>query len=619
MHQRELRRTVFASALVIGLVFVRNGDAQKSQPAGPQLTGQVLNHMGSGLRGAAVRVTFSTTSDAGKTRVETATTDELGDFAVPLPEDFAGTAHVVVSLDGYTTSEQEIKVDGTAAAPFAYAELEGAGAASGIVQRQETHEPIAGAHVVFSDGFKDWEADTDEEGRFAVEKLPPGELRIVVTADGFAEFREEVGADRRSAPLTIELGPEWVAEIHVVDGEKQPVADAVVEALYSDNSQMRDTLTDAAGLARFGGLPPTIEGVSIRVQHPDYAAMTEFDILVDRPTDGPLASTTVTLERGATLVGRVTNAATREPIAMARVTVGEVMSPGAPMAWTDDEGRFEVTGVASGERVVTVHAPELAPAATRVSVASGEKAELSFALQSGRSVRGRVIDEADKPVERATVVLEKWHEFETLGLKAMTDETGDFVIENAPTDAFSIATFAPGYEPTTLDVPADGEDLKVVLKAAKPPPPPLAEGADAPDVAMTTTDGTDVSLAKLRGKFVFLDFWATWCGPCVMEIPNVRALHEATKSRTDFVMIGISLDRDRKALDRCVRDKHIDWPQVFGDGGAERAADAFGVHAIPSTFLIGPDGKIVAVGLGGTSMRGEVIRRLDARTDGAGN
>jgi peroxiredoxin len=233
-------------------------------------------------------------------------------------------------------------------------------------------------------------------------------------------------------------------------------------------------------------------------------------------------------------------------------------------------------------------------------------------------VRGRVTDDGDQPVERATVLIEKWQGVETLGLKTMTDAGGEFVIEHAPSDAFSIVAFARGYEPSALDVPADGGPLKVVLHGRKPPSPPLGVGAQAPDFALTATDGTRIVLAELRGKFVFLDFWATWCGPCVVELPHVRELHEAIKARSDILVVGVSLDSDRKALDRFVTEKKLAWLQVFGEGGAEKAADEFGVSSIPATFLIGPNGKIVAAGLRGPSLKEHVLRLLNETpaTDG---
>lgn len=135
----------------------------------------------------------------------------------------------------------------------------------------------------------------------------------------------------------------------------------------------------------------------------------------------------------------------------------------------------------------------------------------------------------------------------------------------------------------------------------------IKAGEAVPDVTLTATDGTAYKLSDLRGKYVFLDFWASWCMPCVAEIPNVKALREATRDRSDFVLLGVNMDRSQSALDSAVKKHGIDWPQVFGpNSGAKEAGEAFGVAAIPYTCLIGPDGKLIAQHLRGPGLADEV-------------
>ncbi len=133
----------------------------------------------------------------------------------------------------------------------------------------------------------------------------------------------------------------------------------------------------------------------------------------------------------------------------------------------------------------------------------------------------------------------------------------------------------------------------------------------APPLELTTLDGRSLNLADLEGKTVFLDFWATWCGPCIAEIPNVRKIHDAFAGDDDFVLIGISLDTDERALRRFIKDQKIVWPQVFGPkSGAEKASRDYGAFAIPATFLIGPDGKIKATNLHGPGMKDRIGKLL---------
>jgi thiol-disulfide isomerase/thioredoxin len=128
-----------------------------------------------------------------------------------------------------------------------------------------------------------------------------------------------------------------------------------------------------------------------------------------------------------------------------------------------------------------------------------------------------------------------------------------------------------------------------------------------PDLTLTATDGTQFKLSNLRGKYVFLDCWASWCGPCVGEIPNVKALREATKNRPDFVMIGVSLDTNKSAFSAALARYSMDWPQAFGPkSGAQEAFDVLDGFGIPYTCLIGPDGKLLAQHLRGPGLDKQV-------------
>ena len=114
-----------------------------------------------------------------------------------------------------------------------------------------------------------------------------------------------------------------------------------------------------------------------------------------------------------------------------------------------------------------------------------------------------------------------------------------------------------------------------------------------PEIRFTALDGREVDVAKLKGKVVLLDFWATWCGPCVAGIPELREVYDRFYDR-GFEVVGISLDTDRSALERFVKEKGLPWPQYFdGKGWDNTIAAKYGIHAVPSLWLVGRDGKVV--------------------------
>lgn len=130
----------------------------------------------------------------------------------------------------------------------------------------------------------------------------------------------------------------------------------------------------------------------------------------------------------------------------------------------------------------------------------------------------------------------------------------------------------------------------------------VAVGNEAPEIQLPTPTGASLALSSLRGKYVLIDFWASWCGPCRVENPNVVKTYAKFKDK-GFEILGVSLDQNKAAWIKAIETDGLVWKHVSDlQYWNSVAAQAYRVNAIPMTYLLDPQGKILAKGLRGAKL-----------------
>jgi thiol-disulfide isomerase/thioredoxin len=138
----------------------------------------------------------------------------------------------------------------------------------------------------------------------------------------------------------------------------------------------------------------------------------------------------------------------------------------------------------------------------------------------------------------------------------------------------------------------------------------LVIGATFPGFTEKDLDGKPLAISDYKGKVLLVDFWATWCGPCIAELPNVKKVYDAYRTK-GFDVLGISLDNDEDKLKSFLKENEMPWRQYFdGQGWNNKLGRKYGIRGIPATFLLDGNGKIIDKNLRGEKLEQAVEKAV---------
>jgi peroxiredoxin len=228
-----------------------------------------------------------------------------------------------------------------------------------------------------------------------------------------------------------------------------------------------------------------------------------------------------------------------------------------------------------------------------------DKINSSFRKKINDTEDDAVIDSLLTEMTTATVAFVKSHTDSYVSLDIIF-----YILTNPDEIATAESLFSE--LPKNLQETRLGKIIADRLNSAKK----IAVGAIAPDFTQNTPDGKPVSLSDFRGKYVLVDFWASWCGPCRRENPTVVKAYNKFKDK-GFTVLGVSLDKDKDRWLAAIEKDKLTWTQVSDlEYWQNAAAQLYSIQSIPSNVLVNPEGEIIAKNLRGDDLLNKLAEIL---------
>ncbi|MYC13476.1 MAG: redoxin domain-containing protein [Gemmatimonadetes bacterium] len=503
--------------------------------------------------------------------------------------------------------------------------------------------PIANAVVVISDDTSEdlrlspQVVTTDVDGKFEGWQVVGPRATFEVTAKGYAQTALIVeNAVEDQIAITLKEG--ITLRGRIVDESDQPLAEARVafgrspipRAKYTTPPPLpfhRNTYTDASGLFTLQNID--VDKGQVWVTHPEITITNQkiasangvINVQVKRLQLYSISGV-VSLNEGSV-----------EGLEITAFSFKRSSGPIYPETdHTDANGAYRLDDLEPGEYHISVRAPEEMeidgrkmtihrPIQAQTLVIEDRDVTLNFESLGDARITG-VVTYNDQPISDVYVsthiVADSPENFVALS-GAKTDKDGRFELRDLPSGRIAISLHKMDNPDSggkrwskvdTIDL-TNKKELSYMATLEMEERPTLSVGDIAPEFEAKRLNGSTFRLADYRDKkAVLIDFWATWCPPCVDEIPAIKSIAETYRDQ-GLEVVGVSLDYDEQALRDFVKEEKLSYVQVFDEDKARTIAKSYGVWGIPSVFLVDKNGVINALKLRDDRTEAAVKKLLD--------